>query len=187
MESAAVGSSGFGASSRCKPGEVAWLVPDPDSSWRRISYWFDNLPGPVTPRQPLPGNLEADVVIVGAGYTGMWTAYYLSAIDPGLRVAVLEREVAGYGASGRNGGWCSAFFAVSPESLTKSYGLDAMGAMQRAMQHSVDEVGAAAAAEGGPGAAAGGRTLWRDPPRIFDRLPVAGEGAARPEAADAEI
>ena len=148
MESAAVGSSGFGASSRCKPGEVAWLVPDPDSSWRRISYWFDNLPGPVTPRQPLPGDLEADVVIVGAGYTGMWTAYYLSAIDPGLRVAVLEREVAGYGASGRNGGWCSAFFAVSPESLTKSYGLDAMGAMQRAMQHSVDEVGAAAAAEG---------------------------------------
>ncbi len=123
-------------------------MADPDSHWRRISYWFDNLAGPLEPREPLPGDLEADVAIVGAGYTGLWTAYYLAGIDPSLRIVMLERETAGYGASGRNGGWCSAFFAVSPESLARSYGLESMHAMQRAMQQSVDEVGKAAAAEG---------------------------------------
>jgi glycine/D-amino acid oxidase-like deaminating enzyme len=50
------------------------------------------------------------VAIVGGGFTGLWTAYYLAEADPSLRVAVVEAEVAGFGASGRNGGWCSALF-----------------------------------------------------------------------------
>ena len=62
---------------------------------------------------PLPGDRDADVAIVGAGFTGLWTAYYLAKADPSLRVVVLEREVAGFGASGRNGGWCSALFPAS--------------------------------------------------------------------------
>ncbi|MHB8294935.1 MAG: NAD(P)/FAD-dependent oxidoreductase [Acidimicrobiales bacterium] len=106
------------------------------------------LPGPVTPREPLGGDLDADVAIVGAGMTGLWTAYYLLCRDPRMRVVLLEREVAGYGASGRNGGWCSALFAVPPSRLARLHGLPAMHAMRRAMAGTVDEVGRVAATEG---------------------------------------
>src|ERR1700760_1874747 len=69
-----------------------------------VSYWWQARGIP--PRRPsLPGSTEADVCIVGAGYTGLWTAYYLSRADPALRIVVLEASFAGYGASGRNGGW----------------------------------------------------------------------------------
>jgi choline dehydrogenase-like flavoprotein len=71
-----------------------------------LSYWHDSLaPGDaLVPRGPLPGDRDADVAVVGAGFTGLWTAYYLLRADPGLRLVVLERETAGFGASGRNGG-----------------------------------------------------------------------------------
>jgi monoamine oxidase len=73
-----------------------------------ISYWHDSLStgDELTARAALPGDRAADVVIVGAGFTGLWTAHSLLRLDPGLRVVVLERETAGFGASGRNGGWC---------------------------------------------------------------------------------
>src|SRR5262245_50066162 len=77
-----------------------------DTTYRQISFWHDSVPDDLTPRPALPGDADADVVIVGAGFTGLWTAYYLAQADPSLRVVVLEREVAGFGASGRNGGWC---------------------------------------------------------------------------------
>ena len=96
----------------------------------------------------LDGDLEVDVAIVGAGYTGLWTAYYLAKSDPSIRVAVLEREIAGFGASGRNGGWCSALFATSASKLVRTYGKAAEEALRRAVQHTVDEVGAVAAEEG---------------------------------------
>ena len=67
----------------------------------------------LAPRPPLDGDTEVDVAIVGAGFTGLWTAYHLLRGDPGLRVLVVERQVAGFGASGRNGGWCSALFPAS--------------------------------------------------------------------------
>ena len=92
-------------------------------------------------RPPLDGDAEADVAIVGAGYTGLWTAHYLSSIDPGLRIVVLESAVAGFGASGRNGGWCSAFFATSYSRIAKEHGLPAARAMHKAMCGAVDEVG----------------------------------------------
>jgi glycine/D-amino acid oxidase-like deaminating enzyme len=88
------------------------------------------------------------VAIVRAGYTGLWTAYYLAVADPSLRIAVLEREIAGYGASGRNGGWCSALFATAMPKLARRHGRDAAIGMQRAMHATVDEVGRVAAAEG---------------------------------------
>jgi glycine/D-amino acid oxidase-like deaminating enzyme len=88
------------------------------------------------------------VCIVGAGFTGLWTAHALARADPSLRIAVLEKEVAGFGASGRNGGWCSAYFALSDGALARRYGVDAMRAMRRAMERTVDVVGAAAVAEG---------------------------------------
>lgn len=88
------------------------------------------------------------MAVVGAGYTGLWTALSLRTADPSLRVAVIEQEVAGFGASGRNGGWCSALFSASPERLERQGGPGAAAAMRRAMQATVDEVGRAAAAEG---------------------------------------
>ena len=75
-----------------------------------MSLWHDTADDDFTPRSPLPGPASYDVVVVGAGFTGLWTAYYLALAEPSLRIAVLEAEVAGFGASGRNGGWCSALF-----------------------------------------------------------------------------
>lgn len=100
----------------------------------------------------MPGPTDADVAIVGAGFTGLWAAYHLAVADPTLRIAVLEREVAGFGASGRNGGWCSALFPASAGHLARApgpYG-GRDGAMRqlRALQGSVRDVGAIAAAEG---------------------------------------
>lgn len=99
------------------------------------------------PRPPLRGRLDVDVAIVGAGYTGLWTALYLARAEPSLRIAVLEKEIAGFGASGRNGGWCSALFAAPHKKIAKRYGRDAAIAMQHAMFATIDEVGRALADE----------------------------------------
>ncbi len=115
---------------------------------RTLSLWHDTAGEDWTPRPALPGDLDVDVAVVGGGLTGLWTAYYLRRADPSLRVAVLEREVAGFGASGRNGGWCSALFPAGLPWLEKRYGRTAAVAQHRAMQATVDEVGAVAAAEG---------------------------------------
>jgi glycine/D-amino acid oxidase-like deaminating enzyme len=118
-----------------------------DQSYRSVSFWLDTVPGSLAPGEVLPGDLAVDVAIAGAGLTGLWTAYYLAAAQPGLRVAVCEAQVAGFGASGRNGGWCSALFPASLGKLTRMAGRDAAIAMYRAMQATVDEVGRVAAAE----------------------------------------
>jgi glycine/D-amino acid oxidase-like deaminating enzyme len=88
------------------------------------------------------------VAIVGGGLTGLWTAWYLLERDPALRILVLEREIAGFGASGRNGGWCSALFPRSAASLVRAHGRDAAIAMRRAMIDTVDEVARAATSAG---------------------------------------
>ncbi|HKQ01517.1 MAG TPA: FAD-binding oxidoreductase, partial [Actinomycetes bacterium] len=123
-------------------------MSDPEF-YRGRSLWLDGLADdPLVPRPPLPGPVDVDVAIVGAGYTGLWTAYYLRRADPGIRIAVLEREVAGFGASGRNGGWCSAFVAMNRERMAAKAGRGAAIALQRAMFGTVDEVGQVAAREG---------------------------------------
>ena len=106
------------------------------------------MPVPLPARPALTQDLQVDVCIVGAGFTGLWTAHSLALADPTLRIAVVEREVAGFGASGRNGGWCSALFATSDATLARRHGLDAMRAMRRALEETVDVVGASAAGEG---------------------------------------
>lgn len=111
------------------------------SDYRKLSFWHDTVPEPLQPRAPLPGDRDVDVAIVGAGYTGLWTAAYLSALDPTLRIAVAEREIAGFGASGRNGGWCSALFPASTAKVATLYGREAATALGRAMNNTVDEVG----------------------------------------------
>lgn len=115
---------------------------------RTLSLWWDTLPDPRRPRPPLPGDLDTDVAIVGAGFTGLWTALTLATADPSLRVAVVEREIAGFGASGRNGGWCSALFSASSSRIEGERGRPAAVAMRRAMEAAVDEVGRTAAGEG---------------------------------------
>ena len=104
--------------------------------------WAD-APGSPATRAPLPGDTSCDVAVVGAGYTGLWTAYYLLEADPTLRVVVLEAETVGFGASGRNGGWCSALFPMAAERLAALPGSDRAAALaqQEAMRGSVDEVG----------------------------------------------
>lgn len=96
----------------------------------------------------LTEDMDADVAIVGAGFTGLWAAYYLLEADPGLRVVILERERAGFGASGRNGGWCSAIFPVALEKVAEMTSHDAALRLQNAMNATVDEVGRVVAAEG---------------------------------------
>ena len=110
-----------------------------------VSHWFSQLPAP---RSALPGDRDADVCIVGAGYTGLWTAYYLKQLDPALRITVLEARFAGFGASGRNGGWLSGLPPGHRGILAKAHGTDGVIAWQRMLNDSVDEVIGVAAREG---------------------------------------
>ncbi|QZP31740.1 NAD(P)/FAD-dependent oxidoreductase [Pseudomonas sp. DR48] len=75
------------------------------SAWRTISLWMDQLDEPLLARPALERDLDVDVAIIGAGYTGLWTAYYLKRLAPSLDIAIVEAQTAGFGASGRNGGW----------------------------------------------------------------------------------
>jgi glycine/D-amino acid oxidase-like deaminating enzyme len=112
------------------------------------SLWDDTRSLPAAERACLDGRVEADVAIVGAGYTGLWTAYYLLAADPTLRVVIAERDHAGSGASGRNGGWLSALLPMSLRAMAAMDGRDAAIAQQREMFATVDEVARVCAAEG---------------------------------------
>ena len=85
------------------------------AGYRSQSFWHATVPDPLEPRPKLGSDDQVDVAIVGAGYTGLWTAYYLKSLEPGLRVAIVEAEIAGFGASGRNGGWCLGTLAGMSE------------------------------------------------------------------------
>jgi len=115
-----------------------------------LSLWHETAGDDWAPRDPLPGDTDADVAIVGAGFTGLWTAHYLAEADPTLRIVVLDSEVAGFGASGRNGGWCSALFPASLATLAALPGSDRQAAVaqHRAMRETVDEVARVARSEG---------------------------------------
>lgn len=113
-----------------------------------VSFWFEAIGGRPPPRPALPGGTTADVCVVGAGFTGLWTAYYLKKADPSLDIVVLEREFAGYGASGRNGGWASGLLAGSRDRFAELYGVDAVKTQQRVMHESVDEIVTVAETEG---------------------------------------
>ena len=113
-----------------------------------VSYWWQARGAP--PRRPsLPGGTEADVCIVGGGYTGLWTAYYLNRADPGLRVVVLEANFAGFGASGRNGGWVTATLPGSRARYARHpRGREGVRELERRLRETVDEVASVCAAEG---------------------------------------
>jgi len=115
---------------------------------RTRSLWLDQLSGPLASRPALDGDTDVDVAIVGGGYSGLWTAHSLLRSDPSLRVLVIEREMVGFGASGRNGGWCVGELAGGLAGAVATWGRDAGSALTRAVIDSVDEVGRVVADEG---------------------------------------
>lgn len=97
--------------------------------------------------KPLGCDLDVDVAIIGAGYTGLWTAYFLKQQQPNLSIAIFEAETVGYGASGRNGGWCSALFPASMKKIASLSSRDAAIRLQQAMNESITEMGTILAKE----------------------------------------
>ena len=118
------------------------------TDYRSLSLWHDTYPGPLDPRPPLTGDTQVDIAIVGGGYTGLWTAYYLLRLDPSLRIVVIEKEIVGFGASGRNGGWCVGELAAGPDRHEQVADNDAARRFLAELFDSVDEVGRVAEREG---------------------------------------
>ncbi|MCH9738131.1 MAG: FAD-binding oxidoreductase [Actinomycetia bacterium] len=104
-----------------------------------VSHWWQEI-GVPEPRPALPGNIDVDVAIVGAGFTGLWSAYYLKKAKPELRVVVLEQRHVGYGASGRNGGWLTNAITGGREQYVPSHGAGEAERFQLAMNETVNEV-----------------------------------------------
>ena len=113
-----------------------------------VSYWLETAGDDLSSRPSLDGSTDADVAILGAGMTGLWTAYYLKRRDPSLRIVIVEREIAGFGASGRNGAWCAPDLNISISRLARLHGRDDARRMQQATYDAVDEVGRVCAEEG---------------------------------------
>ena len=112
-----------------------------------VSFWYADI-GMPTRRAALQGDTTADVAIIGAGYTGLWAAYYLKKTQPSLNVIVIEKEFAGFGASGRNGGWLMGTFDWNHERYARDTSRQAVLDMVAAMETTVDEVIRVCAAEG---------------------------------------
>jgi glycine/D-amino acid oxidase-like deaminating enzyme len=116
-------------------------MPRPqESHYRTRSFWHEVAPS-YEPAPPLEGDRRADVAIIGGGYTGLWTAYHLKTEQPSLEVAVLEQEVAGYGASGRNGGFAMTLLARSLDDLKAQFGPTEALEAHKAVVAAVDGIG----------------------------------------------
>ncbi len=118
------------------------------SVYAHYSFWLETCGDDLTPRPPLDGTIDVDIAILGAGFTGLWTAYYLLEREPSAQVAILEQKIAGFGASGRNGGWLYPGFPVSLGALASRYGAETARAIHYAMRSTVDEVERVLRAEG---------------------------------------
>jgi glycine/D-amino acid oxidase-like deaminating enzyme len=115
--------------------------------YRQTSFWLASTDDDLTPRKPLSGNVAVDVAILGGGFSGLWTAYYLLRQHPGIEVAVLEKDICGFGASGRNGGWCSTRFPLDLGALEHRFGAVAARETALALAETVREIGRVVAEE----------------------------------------
>jgi glycine/D-amino acid oxidase-like deaminating enzyme len=120
------------------------VAPETSTS---TSLWLDQLDETSATRPHLAGDTDVDVAIVGAGYSGLWSALSLLRADPSLRVLVIERERVGFGASGRNGGWCVGELAGGLGGAVATWGRDAGIAMTQAIIDTVAEIGRVVADE----------------------------------------
>ncbi len=112
-----------------------------EQPYRKQSFWLDTIPGSLAPRAALEDDIEVDIAIVGAGYTGLWTAWYLQQHHPGLNIVILEAEIAGFGASGRNGGWCASYITGIEHWFDDPETRAGAVRLQRQMFDAVKEVG----------------------------------------------
>lgn len=134
-------------------------MSSPVGGYGAVSLWLETCGDDLRPLPALDHNLSVDVAIVGAGFTGLWTAYYLAEARPDLKIAIVEAEIAGFGASGRNGGWASALFPAATATLAKAASRERALAQHQAMRASIDEVIRVAAAEGIDAGVAKGGTV----------------------------
>ena len=142
------------------------------------SFWWQQADR--VARSALPGPTDADVCVVGAGYTGLWTAYYLARAAPDLRVVVLEQRFAGYGASGRNGGWLTNSITGGRDRYVRTHGAAAAHALQVALNDTVEEVLRVIEAEGiDAGVARGGELTVATNAAQWARLTSRGSITAR--------
>jgi glycine/D-amino acid oxidase-like deaminating enzyme len=156
-----------------------------------VSYWLEDAGDDPTPRPPLDGSRTVDVAIVGAGFTGLWTARELLRRDPSLEVLVLEAETAGFGASGRNGAWLTNGIGVTPGELARRTSpataratIEAMRATVAAVIASCEEDGIDAQIRRG-GALRVARGAHEAPgPAGRDGHDAPARGRRRPHAAD---
>ena len=152
-----------------------------------ISFWWQQLGLPEV-RPALTGSIDVDVAIVGGGYTGMWTAYYLKKAQPDLRIAILESRFAGFGASGRNGGWLTHELTGGREHYTQAHGRQATIDHQRALNDTVEEVIAVTTAEGiDADVVKGGELNVAYTPAQQARLIASATSAAEWPGVDAEL
>ena len=112
------------------------------------SLWWSTLEQPVEARPSLTSDLSADVAIVGAGYSGLWTARELKRRDPQLKIVVFEKSVSGFGASGRNGGWASALYPLGYHAVLELHGIEATEHLRLLLQRAVDDLGHAIREDG---------------------------------------
>lgn len=157
------------------PAAPLWWDPDAGAPLGGAEVWRD------CSRVRAAWSRSADVVIVGGGFTGLWSAYYLLQARPDLDVLVLEAQRVGFGASGRNGGWVSALFPVPADDLARRHGEAAARSLLAALRETVVEVGKVVAAEAMPGVGyhrGGTVALARTPAQVTRAQ--AGVAAARP-------
>jgi glycine/D-amino acid oxidase-like deaminating enzyme len=110
------------------------------------SFWLEA--DPYTPGPPLAGDVTVDVAVIGGGFTGLWAAHFLLQAQPSLKLAVLESEVVGYGASGRNGGFAMTLLSRSLSDLVQAFGPQAARAAHDAVARSVNAIGQFSAVHG---------------------------------------
>lgn len=113
-----------------------------------VSFWYADIGLPETRRPALAGDTTVDVAIIGAGYTGLWTAWYLMKEKPDLKVLLIEKEFAGFGASGRNGGWCMGTFSWNHEAYARATSREAVLEQVRELEGTVAEITRVCAEEG---------------------------------------
>ncbi|MTA80934.1 MAG: FAD-dependent oxidoreductase, partial [Actinobacteria bacterium] len=104
------------------------------------SLWRDTLKVAHNQRPALTSDMSVDIAIIGAGYTGLWSAFHLINQNPGLSIAIFERDCVGFGASGRNGGWASALYPISHERLIRENGSKAALLVRKLWHESITQI-----------------------------------------------